>query len=102
MTDAITVNELPKVNGMGRSQPQPYEIVVAPVNWARMPELPFLHKQDGLTLEDGTTYWIESARQVPVKTNGDIQWNWIYRVTRDTSGEPNPWDAELGVSDFGR
>lgn len=105
MADTITVSELPKPSGMSQGHPQSYEITVEPaVPGGSLPQLPFLHKEDGITTEDGTSYWITSARQVPVKGFGTTRWKWVYRATRDTSNDPDPWDDEgpFGVSRFGR
>jgi len=70
-----------------------------------MPQLPFLHKGDGITVEDGTSYWITSARQVPMEGIPALRWKWVYRATRDTSNDPEPWDDDgspFGTSRFGR
>lgn len=89
MADNITVVELEKPSGMSRGWPQPYEITVQPgVPGGSLPELPFLHKEDGITVEDGTLYWITSAKQVPVKGFSTLRWKWVYRATRDTSNDP--------------
>lgn len=93
--DSITVTELPKPGGMMRNWPQPYEITVTPAPGDYMPELPFLHKEDGITLEDGTAYLIAVARQVAVKTTSGTQWHWIYQATKEKSN-----DDELGDWDI--
>jgi hypothetical protein len=89
MADKITVVELPKPGGMSRDWPQPYEITVKPgYPGGSLPALPFLHKEDGITVEDGTTYWITSARQASEKGTSGIRWFWVYKATRDTSNDP--------------
>lgn len=103
--DEINVLELPKQTGMSVGWPQQYRITVSP-SGARQtkPELPFLHKGDGITVPSGETYWVENAKQVPV-TKGATYWTWVYVVTRDTSDDPEPWDEErspFGASRFGR
>lgn len=105
MADTITVVELAKPSGISQGNPQSYEITVeAAAPGGSMPQLPFLHQGDGLTVEDGTGYWITSARQVPAKGVSTLRWKWVYRATRDTSNDPEPWDEDdsFGVSRFGR
>lgn len=104
MADTITVVELPKPSGISRGDAQPYEITVEPaVPGNSMPQLPFLHKGDGITTEDGTSYWVTVARQVPVKGAFKSRWKWVYKVTRDTSNDPEPWDDDMPLdSQFGR
>lgn len=93
MADTITVVKLAKPSGISRSDVQSYEITVEPaVPGGSMPQLPFLHKGDGITVEDGTSYWVTSAQQVPVKGVGMLRWKWVYRATRDISNDPKPWD----------
>jgi hypothetical protein len=89
MADFIRVVELERPNG----RPQPYEVAVIASTGRSMPDLPFLHGGDGITVEDGTAYIVESARQVAVRMTGGTQWSWVYRATRDTSNEPKgrPW-----------
>lgn len=93
--DSITVIELPKPGGMMRNWPQPYEITVAPPSGVRMPELPFLHKEDEITLGDGTTYLITGARQEAFKTPllTGFQWRWVYQATKQKpDDELGDWD----------
>lgn len=94
--DSITVADLPKPGGMTRNWPQPYEITVVPPREVRMPELPFLHKGDEITLENGTTYLIAGARQVAVKTPllSGSQWRWVYQATKQKpdNDELGDWD----------
>lgn len=103
--DEINVIELPKSSGISSDWPQRYQITVAPAALGQvLPDLPFLHKGDGITLLDGRTYWVESARQVPVK-EGHVYWTWVYTATRDTSDDPTPWDEDDDMSldsKFGR
>lgn len=100
--DEINVTELPKRSGMGSADPQKYRIAVAPAAPGQvLPDLPFLHKGDGFTTLEGQTYWVESAKQVPVK-KGYVYWTWVYTVTRDTSDDPEPWDDAPFDSQFGR
>lgn len=89
--DTISVVELEKPSGMQRGWPQPYEISVIPQPGSTVPALPFLHKGDGITLADGTGYWIESARQVLVEHAGGTLVHWVYRATRDTSNDEESW-----------
>lgn len=101
--DDITVVELPKESGMRSNWPQEYQITVKPFEGGGyvLPDLPFLHEGDGITVPDGDSYWVKSARQVPVKVGGDSGhtcWTWVYRATRDTSNDPEPWD-EVGILD---
>lgn len=105
MADTIKVVELAKPSGISRGDAQPYEITVEPaIPGGSIPQLPFLHKGDGITVEDGTSYWITSAQQVPVKAVGTLRWKWVYRATRDTSNDPEPWDDgdPFAVSRFER
>lgn len=105
MADVITVAQLDKPSGVDSTWPQLYEISVTPESGRPVPKLPFLHKGDGISLEDGTGYWVDSARQVAVKTTHGTQWAWIYHVTRDASNDLKPWDTDegpFGVSRFGR
>jgi hypothetical protein len=102
--DEINVTELPKRTGMSSGWPQQYRITVAPaVPGQVLPDLPFLHKGDGITMLGGRTYWVENARQVPVQ-KGYIYWTWVYTATRDTSDDPAPWDEDDAPLDskFGR
>lgn len=91
MADTITVTELGKPSGISDGWPQPYEIAVTPVQGRLIPELPFLHKEDGIVTEDGTGYWITQAKQVPIKTTGGTVWSWVYRATRDASDDGESW-----------
>lgn len=104
--DEITVIELPKRTGMSSGWPQQYQITVTPTARGRaLPELPFLHKGDGITVPDGQTYWVESAKQAPTVKKEHVYWTWVYVVTRDTSDDPEPWGEErspFGASQFGR
>jgi hypothetical protein len=106
--DDINITKLPAPSGMSRNWPQPYEIVIKPNGGYVLPDLPFLHKGDGITVPGGDSYWVENARQVPVQVGGDTGhtvWSWVYRVTRDTSNDPDPWDEDnptFGTSQFGR
>lgn len=88
MADSITVVKLDKPSGMSSDWPQPYEITVNPgYPGGSLPALPFLHKGDGITVEDGTTYWVTRAKQVPKNSSG-ARWSWVYEATRDTSNDP--------------
>lgn len=92
MADKIKVVELKKPGGMS-DWPQPYEITVSPgYPGGSLPALPFLHKGDGITVEDGTTYWVSLARQVPEDASG-VRWMWVYKATRDTSNDPVDGDG---------
>jgi hypothetical protein len=94
MADSITVVELAKPSGVSQDWPQPYEITVTPgIPGGSVPVLPFMHKDDGITVEDGTTYWISRAKQVPLKGFSGPRWSWVYEATRDTSNdsEGRPW-----------
>ncbi|AXH66354.1 hypothetical protein SEA_SATIS_205 [Streptomyces phage Satis] len=102
--DDIAVLELPKQGGMTCDWPQQYQITVTPAAPGQvLPDLPFLHKGDGITALNGETYWVESAKQVPVE-KGYAYWTWVYTATRDTSNDPEPWDdgAPFGTSQFER
>lgn len=101
----IGVIEMPKRTGMASDRSPQYQIRVAPVARGRvMPELPFLHKGDGITAPDGRTYWVETAKQVPAVKKEHVQWTWVYTVTRDTSDDPAPWDEDRNPfgTNFGR
>ncbi|WGV35897.1 hypothetical protein SEA_FRANKENWEENIE_222 [Streptomyces phage Frankenweenie] len=100
--DEITVIELPKRTGMSSGWPQQYRIMITPsAPGQTVPSLPFLHKGDGFTTLEGQTYWVESAKQVPVQ-KGYVYWTWVYTATRDTSDDPEPWDDTPFDSQFGR
>lgn len=105
--DDIQVVTLSKQGGMSSDWPQQYEITVTPHRTVggALPELPFLHKGDGITIpRTGETYWVERGRQVPEEVLTGIRWSWVYEATRDTSGDPEPWDDEPMSLDskFGR
>lgn len=103
--DSIDVVRLPEPSGMQRDWPQQYEISVVPERGGAIPVLPFLHKGDGLALEDGTKYLVESATQRLVKTATGTVAHWIYVAVKDRSSDPDPWNDEgdtFGVSRFGR
>lgn len=105
--DDIGVVLLPAPSGISRGSAQEYEITVAPreESGQAFPILPFLHKGDGITVPGADSYWVQSARQVPTIERGYVTgWTWVYRVTRDTSNDPEPWDdgAPFGTSQFER
>lgn len=102
--DSIDVVRLPEPSGMSEGWPQKYEISVVPERGTAKPMLPFLHKEDGFALEDGTRYWVESATQRLVKTETGTVVHWIYTVTKDRSGEDQSDEGYglFGASRFGR
>lgn len=100
--DQVTVVKMPPPGGIGSSWPQSYEITVKPGESA-VPELPFLHKGDGITVTDGTTYWIQGARQVATRTGWGSSWSWVYTAHRqEEEGDSLDDDYPFGASKFGR
>lgn len=101
--DSIDVVRLPAPSGMRRDWPQQYEISVVPEKGNAQPVLPFLHKGDGLALEDGTRYSVELATQRLVKVATRTVAHWIYTVTKDRSDEDeSSSDWPFASSRFGR
>lgn len=90
--DHVSVNELPKPGGMDRYSAQPYELKVEPTGGRERPELDFLHKGDGITV-DGTGYIVEFAQQI-LAEDAHEYWTWVYRAIKDRSGEHEERDNE--------
>lgn len=84
--DHFDLLALPKPGGISQNDPQPYEMTVAPTGDRERPELDFLHRGDGITV-DNVAYIVEFARQVRLEAKRPY-WTWVYRVVKDRSNEP--------------